>query len=57
MKDPAPRHRAPLIPTISTLEPTKPVVPESPTPEVSQKVCVVVITVIDIGSEQPKPSP
>jgi len=57
MKDPAPRHRAPLIPTISTLAQEEPAEPESPAPVICQKVCVVVITVIDIGSEQPKPSP
>jgi hypothetical protein len=57
MKEPTPRHRAPLIPTISTLEQEKPVEPDALAPEISQKVCVVVITVIDLGSEQPKPSP
>jgi hypothetical protein len=56
MKDPASRHRAPLIPTISTLDREEPVAPEVPASEPRQKVCVVVITVVDIGSEPPKPS-
>jgi hypothetical protein len=56
MKDQASRHRAPLIPTISTLDQKQPGEPEDLASEKSQRVCVVVITVIDIGSEWPKPS-
>jgi hypothetical protein len=56
MHDPTSRRRAPLIPTISTLDQEKPVAPEAPASEISQRVCVVVVTIIDIGSEPPKPA-
>ncbi|HEY7982080.1 MAG TPA: hypothetical protein VID19_11415 [Candidatus Eremiobacteraceae bacterium] len=56
MNDPTSRRRAPLIPTISTLDDEKPVAPEVPASEICQRVCVVVVTIIDIGSEPLKPS-
>jgi hypothetical protein len=56
MNDLTSRHRAPLIPTISTLGCEKPAEPKTLESEKCQRVCVVVITVIEIGSEPPKPS-
>jgi hypothetical protein len=56
MNGPTSRHRAPLIPTISTLGCKKPAEPERLASEKCQKVSVVIIAVIEIGSEPPKPS-
>jgi len=56
MNDPTLRRRAPLIPTISTLEFKKPAEPEARSSEECQSVDVIVRITIEIGSEPPKSS-
>ena len=49
MKETTSRHRAPLIPTISTIDTKESVENDERAPDEGQTICVVVTTVIEIG--------
>jgi len=49
MKETTSRHRAPLIPTISTIDQENSVKQVERAPDDGQTICVVVTTVIEIG--------
>ena len=52
MNESTSRHRAPLIPSISTLEKDEPVAIVERAPKEGKTICVVVITVIEVESPE-----
>jgi hypothetical protein len=50
MNESTSRHRAPLIPTISTIDQDEPVASVGPASEESQTICVVVIAVVEVNA-------
>ena len=52
MNESTSRHRAPLIPSISTLDPDEPAAIVEHAPKEGKTICVVVITVIEVETPE-----